>query len=1330
MFDITVSSSNPSVIDGEINDYDLSSGVYHQNLINNSNELQWVDFTFSPRINHPRSGLSDCQNGLDTTIRIWINPQPKIELAVSPDTVICFNEGLTIHIDSLNNTFIGDWVFDLQVKNISHADSVIGYDSLKTSRKRIFNLQDLENISRELQWIEFEATPTIINPRQGLSSCNNGVSKTIKVYINPQPMLDVSTLPDTLLCFDEGLAFDIDSLNNSFIGDWRYDVIITGVSDPSIIKNSSTAYNKNSGIYDQSSLTNIGVNVGWIEYSFIPKISEPRTGLSKCSNGITVKKRIYINPQPRINFAASTDTLLCHAEGITFDFSTPNANVEGQWVYDVNISGSDLASLQNVNSISDGTVLTYPQDLINTSDALQWVEYEFVPKIKDPRSGQPYCINGITKTIRIYVQPELKVTPDLSDYNGYNIRCHGLTDDVILEAQGGHTVFTGYSQADLDYSWDDGYSGRIRLNIEANRTDFITITDQQGCQDTLTVNLIEPELLTVEAVVTKQMSCDMTSFAEIAANVDGGVEDYSYLWTLRASSEEWYTDTVKNVQKGGDYTVHVTDDNNCYTEDLINVRQPLGQEFQYEIQNLTCHGDSTARVLTTYSTFVYDFEWTTDDGFYSTRGSLDGVPENVYYVKLTEIGLGCEVYDTIHVNYPAPLKIDDLEISDYHGLVNTSCYGENDGYIHLNSVSGGTPGYQYTLYKNDEIAEENTNGIFDNYGAGDYRIQIIDAHECVLDSSIALTELTDFAISDSVRTFDHGYNVVCSDSANSFIKLDVNGSYPGNTGYTYNWDKLADTDSVTNVAPGNYQVQIIDSVGCDTTLHYTITAPDPLEINAIPQDVLCYDEPNGKIFTSPTGGNSQYSYSWSQSGDGEGIIAGLRNQESLYRGQYGLTVTDGNGCQAVETYNLTQPALLTTDEYHEDVDCSGEKLGFIELTANGGISPYEYHWPASLGIPAGINLAEDLVPDVYIVRTIDANGCINTDTIEIEATDSLKINFSPIAQYHGEVISCPGQSDGAITANIEGGKPPYRFAWDTGEKSDTLRGISKGWRYLEVVDKLNCYGIDSTFVNDPEQVIIDYVTNDVSCYGGADGDIEIIPDGGAGDAIEDYQYNWISSPELPKSHFVEGLIMGEYTVEIQDPNNCKATETIMVDQPPLLKISAVNMNAPFCPQMPDGSIEVHAIGGTVAGDYIYSWSNGETGPYIQGLQEDNYTITITDDNGCILEETIFLEAEKDFCLEVPNAITPNNDGYNDKWILTVLRDDGSHVDMSVIYPDAVVEIFNRWGEIVFKSSGYSNGNEWDGTFRNTGEELPVDTYYYVITVEGDKTVVGNVTVIR
>ena len=148
------------------------------------------------------------------------------------------------------------------------------------------------------------------------------------------------------------------------------------------------------------------------------------------------------------------------------------------------------------------------------------------------------------------------------------------------------------------------------------------------------------------------------------------------------------------------------------------------------------------------------------------------------------------------------------------------------------------------------------------------------------------------------------------------------------------------------------------------------------------------------------------------------------------------------------------------------------------------------------------------------------------------------------------------------------------------------------------------------------------------------------------------------------------------------------------------------------------STQLNATGG---GTYIWSPSTGLndttiSNPIATPLVTTTYYVTVTSDEGCTSIDSIIVTVIP--TIHFPDGITPNGDGKNDTWVIDYINE----------YPNHVVEIYNRWGELLYRSTNYQN--DWDGTYN--GENLPVGTYYYVIELNDDKTkpFTGPITVLR
>ncbi len=136
----------------------------------------------------------------------------------------------------------------------------------------------------------------------------------------------------------------------------------------------------------------------------------------------------------------------------------------------------------------------------------------------------------------------------------------------------------------------------------------------------------------------------------------------------------------------------------------------------------------------------------------------------------------------------------------------------------------------------------------------------------------------------------------------------------------------------------------------------------------------------------------------------------------------------------------------------------------------------------------------------------------------------------------------------------------------------------------------------------------------------------------------------------------------------------------------------------------------------------YSWSPGSSLSDSTALQptatptdDTYYTLTATNSDGCADSAGVLIKVLQ--YPEVPNAFSPNGDGINDTWQIAYLSS----------YPDCKVEVFNRYGQLVFSSEGYQT--PWDGTVN--GKPLPVATYYYIISTKHlPKPLSGSITILR
>jgi gliding motility-associated-like protein len=218
------------------------------------------------------------------------------------------------------------------------------------------------------------------------------------------------------------------------------------------------------------------------------------------------------------------------------------------------------------------------------------------------------------------------------------------------------------------------------------------------------------------------------------------------------------------------------------------------------------------------------------------------------------------------------------------------------------------------------------------------------------------------------------------------------------------------------------------------------------------------------------------------------------------------------------------------------------------------------------------------------------------------------------------------------------------------------------------------------------------VTN-VACYGDSTGAIALTVDPPGGS----YTYSWSHGDTGATA---TGLPVGSYSVLVTQPaTQCKWDTTFVVEQPDSLK-GFFTGHDKHCNM--EGLLKAEVTGGVTP--YSYLWTgNGisDTAAAVGPVPVGQYKLLLTDANGCKWEWTGYVYDGQCIELGVMEAFSPNGDGINDKWGISGLQE----------YPLNTVQVFDKWGDVVYEKKGYDNS--WNGTKHNGGD-LPDGTYYYVV----------------
>jgi hypothetical protein len=208
-------------------------------------------------------------------------------------------------------------------------------------------------------------------------------------------------------------------------------------------------------------------------------------------------------------------------------------------------------------------------------------------------------------------------------------------------------------------------------------------------------------------------------------------------------------------------------------------------------------------------------------------------------------------------------------------------------------------------------------------------------------------------------------------------------------------------------------------------------------------------------------------------------------------------------------------------------------------------------------------------------------------------------------------VSCHGGNNGSITLTVNGGTGSYSYNWGNGITTPNRTNLAASTYIVTVTDANNCTGTHSSTITQPAALIANIAKTDVTCHGQSNGSIILTVNGGT----TPYTFAWSNGAN---SQNINSVPANTYTATITDANACTAIASAVVNQPAALSASAAVTNV-TCHGGQDGSINLTVNGGT--GSYSYLWNNGSTTEDISSVQAGNYSVSVTDANGCVFVST-------------------------------------------------------------------------------------------------------------
>ena len=771
-------------------------------------------------------------------------------------------------------------------------------------------------------------------------------------------------------------------------------------------------------------------------------------------------------------------------------------------------------------------------------------------------------------------------------------------------------------------------------------THCITITDANNCTAVECVTITQPLALQTTTVVTSNYngagtSCFSASDGSVMVNVTGGQAGYSYQWDANAGSQ---TTAMATNLPGGTYFVTVTDTLGCTAIDSV-VLQPADSLVLDVIDtvHVACFGQPTGEFTVAASGGVGPYLYSFDGGAtFTNTVRYTNLPANMVgngYCVIVRDANGCETTTCIRINEPTQLQ----GLAD--SLIMVSCYGGADGLIAVSGV-GGTPPYLYSF----NGGSYDTTRIFTGLAAGNYTINVQDASRCIFTmSNLIITEPPVLVLNvDTLR------NPTCTGNCDGVIQLSATG---GTAGYDFSIDGVNYQVSgvFSGLCAGGYTVYVRDAQGCITTQSVILTQPTPIVPNAavtsfypaspalIQFNVSCNGACDGSAIATPSGGTATtlgtYTYQWSVGGATTRAVTGL-----CAGVVYTVTVTDQNGCTAVDSVILNEPTpLVGVYTQVTDETCAGDDDGVIGVTAiaGSGVGPYSYdigNGPSNSGVFS--NLAGSVTGTSYSVTITDANGCTAVlDTLIYEPNPVVITGGGATTNYNGFDVSCFGASDGAATVTFTGGNGTVTYLWgvNTGSQTTaTATNLPVGTYCVTLTDQNGCTADTCVTLVGPTPLTLTATVVDAGCNGANDGSITATPAGGTGT----YSYS-IDGVTYGTNNVFTGLSAGTYTVYVRDSNDCGPVQQIVTVGQSAPIVINTNVLTPFngqalaCAGDSTATAVATASGGSSgSSNFNYLWSanaNSQTTATATNLFAGTFFVTVTDaTSGCEAVDTVII----------------------------------------------------------------------------------------------------------
>lgn len=842
----------------------------------------------------------------------------------------------------------------------------------------------------------------------------------------------------------------------------------------------------------------------------------------------------------------ATDANGCVVTG-TATVTETNANLTYTYTTTSEVCGNGLGS---VDLTPNGGVAPY---------SFAWSGGETTEDIAGQSAGTYTCVitdaNGCSITTSGIQITDLPGNLNISNVVATDETCSNGFGSIDISITGG--------TAPINYVWSEGSTTEDISNLSSG-TYSVTVTDANGCEATTqaVINSSAGSLGIVQPIVTNENCSNGQGGIDIS--LTGEANPVTYLWSDGSTNQD-----ASNLVAGV-YTVTVTDANGCTTTGTYTVTN-TGTSLALPSANITDEycgsGSGAVSVSVAGGSAPYNYAWSNG----ATTSTISNLSAGTYTVTVTDAG-GCQVVGS----YTVANNAGNLMVT---GVTTDENCGDGTGAIDITTTGGNMP-LTYS-WSSGETTED-----LSNLNEGTYIITVTDNFGC---NSIYTSVVNNISGGLGI-TVDATTDENCGQSDGS-IDVTVTGTGIVSTV----WSSGQTTEDISGIAAGSYTLTVTDGVGCSVQATATVanqTGTMAMTFTNV-GDENCQ---NGQGFVDiEMTGTGSFTYLWSDGQTTQDAIG-------LSAGVYTVTITDGVGCEMIQTFtvNNINTTNLNGSGVVTDAFCTAAN-GEIDLTVNGGLTPYTFLWDNG-------DVTEDilnLTPGTYVVTITDAANCAVNETIVVGSQNS-GLGFTNL-NITDEFC---GQGDGEIVY-FTGGTADDYYLDGVNLGGWTADNLSAGTYLASISDNFGCTADTTVTVGANAFFNVTHTQVDETCNSG-NAEIDITVQGG-GPGGGTFDYSWDTGAVTED---LTGLSAGTYVVTVSTTGgfNCSLDYTVVITNTSTFEVNG-SVTDEYCGAA-DGAIDQTVVSGS---GLTYAWSHGPTTEDVSGLSAGTYTVTITDPapGGCI-----------------------------------------------------------------------------------------------------------------